>query len=239
MSEGKRIIEEKAKEKYKILFVDDEKAMLHSIKRGLHGKGFHTLYTDSANKALMILGKDSDIGVVVSDLKMPEMNGIEFLKIVNERHPDITKIVLTGNQQIPNILATINESKIFKYLVKPWKLHEEFIPTLTEALYMFYMNVKRGELIEQEFKPKEESGFNLKEEELAYFENVLEVLKQAENDMNLIHKISEKLPFFDKSNLEKLSLDIYSRSGNVYSSLVSITNVIENVIKSSKNIDDL
>lgn len=237
MNEGKKAIIAEAKAKYKVLFVDDEEAMLHSLKRGLHSQGFLTLFTESAEEALKLLKENHDIGVVVSDLIMPGLNGIEFLREVGDVHSNVIKIVLTGNANVTNILATINETRIFKYLVKPCNIHKEIVPILEEALYVYMMNIKREELLSKDLNSitvkKNDNG--LGDEQAVYFENVLEILKHAEDDVQLISKVTEKLTFLERATLEKLSLDIYSRSQNIYSSLVSISNVIEYLVSQIKN----
>lgn len=117
----------------KVLFVDDEKLILNSLKRGLRGQEFSSYYASSGMEALKIL-ENVDIDVILSDMQMPQMNGLELLKAVEEKHPDVVKVILSGYAQLPQLIATINQASIFKYIAKPWDLYKELIPNIHEAI---------------------------------------------------------------------------------------------------------
>jgi DNA-binding NtrC family response regulator len=117
----------------KVLFVDDEKLILNSLKRGLKGKNFSCYYANSGLEALKLL-ENVEIDVIFSDMKMPQMNGLELLKKVDQLYPDMIKVILSGYAQLPQLIATINQSNIFKYVAKPWDLHKELIPVIEESL---------------------------------------------------------------------------------------------------------
>jgi len=117
----------------KVLFVDDEQLILNSMKRGLRNKDFDCYYANSGKEALKILEK-IDIDVLFSDMKMPEMNGLELLKIVEEKYPEIIKGIISGYAQLPQLIATVNQANIFKYIAKPFDLNQELIPIIEEAL---------------------------------------------------------------------------------------------------------
>ena len=78
-----------------ILFVDDEKNILRSIRRNLFQAGFEILTASSGAEGLNVL-KEHPVDIVVSDVKMPEMDGIEFLTHVKESHPAVSRILLSG-----------------------------------------------------------------------------------------------------------------------------------------------
>lgn len=117
----------------KILFVDDEALILNSIKRSLRGEPFECYYASGGKEALDLL-ETKDIDVIFSDMKMPQMNGLELLKIVGEKYPEIVKVILSGYSQLPQLIATINQANIFKYIAKPWDLNKELIPIIHESL---------------------------------------------------------------------------------------------------------
>lgn len=117
----------------KILFVDDEALILNSIKRSLRGEPFECYYVSSGKEALELL-ETTDIDVIFSDMKMPQMNGLDLLKVVGEKYPDIIKVILSGYSQLPQLIATINQANIFKYIAKPWDLNKELIPIIHESL---------------------------------------------------------------------------------------------------------
>jgi two-component system, NtrC family, response regulator HupR/HoxA len=116
-----------------VLFVDDEERLLNSLKRGLIDEPYKCLFANSGPEALKVLG-DNKVHVIVTDMRMPEMNGLELLRLVREKYPDIIRIVLSGYTQITTLLTAINEGHIYKYITKPWKLEEEFKPQIRAAL---------------------------------------------------------------------------------------------------------
>jgi len=117
----------------RILFVDDEVLILNSIKRGLRKKDYECYYANSGHEALEIL-EQVEVDVVFSDMKMPHMNGLELLKAIDQKYPDIVKVILSGYAQLPQLVATINQSNIFKYVGKPWDMKDELIPIIEESL---------------------------------------------------------------------------------------------------------
>jgi two-component system response regulator HupR/HoxA len=116
-----------------ILFVDDEEKILHSLKRGLADEPYDTLFANSGKKAMEIL-EQTTVHILVTDMRMPEMSGLELLKIVKEKYPNIIRIVLSGYAQITNLLTAINQGEIYKYITKPWRLEEEFKPAMRQAV---------------------------------------------------------------------------------------------------------
>jgi len=105
--------------KYSILFVDDEENILKALKRLLRKEDYNFLFSLSGTEALQCL-KDKTVHVVVSDHRMPQMSGIEFLRIVKDQYPDIIRIILTGYTDIDTITEAINNGYIYKFLLKPW-----------------------------------------------------------------------------------------------------------------------
>jgi response regulator RpfG family c-di-GMP phosphodiesterase len=102
-----------------LLCIDDEPNILNALKRLLRKEDFRLLTTGSGREGLEILDEE-EVQVVVSDQRMPEMNGTEFLKEVKSRHPDIIRIILTGYTDIDTVTDAINEGHIYKFFLKPW-----------------------------------------------------------------------------------------------------------------------
>lgn len=123
-----------------VLFVDDDISILSSLKRGLIDEDYTSFFATGAEKALAIM-EDNEISVIVTDMRMPGMDGLQLLKIVKEKYPMTVKIVLSGYTQLPQILATINQVDIFKFITKPWKLEEEFKVVIRQAVE--YYNLQR------------------------------------------------------------------------------------------------
>ncbi len=107
-------------EKQTIVIVDDEEMVLTSLNAFLSLETDYQIKTfTSAKKALEYI-KNNDIGLVVSDYLMPEMDGITFLAKVKEIKPQIPRIVLTGYADKENAIKAINDVGLFQYIEKPW-----------------------------------------------------------------------------------------------------------------------
>ncbi len=102
-----------------ILFVDDEESILNALRRELIDEEYRCLFALSGAQALKIM-ENEDVSVIVSDMKMPEIDGLRLLKLVKEKYPQTVRIVLSGYTQLPQILVTINQAEVFKFLTKPW-----------------------------------------------------------------------------------------------------------------------
>lgn len=110
-------------ENYRVLFVDDEQNILNSLRRGLADEEYFCHFAGSGKEALEII-KNETIAVIVTDMRMPEMNGLELLTEVTKLSPMTVMGVLSGYTQLPQILVTVNQVDIFKFITKPWELKE-------------------------------------------------------------------------------------------------------------------
>jgi len=120
-------------EKRRVLFVDDEEKVLRSLERGLIDEPYDTLFAKSGKEALEILQRE-EVHVIVVDMRMPEMTGLELLRIVKKEYPNIVRMVLSGYTQITTLLTAINQGEIYKFITKPWKLEKEFKPAVRQAV---------------------------------------------------------------------------------------------------------
>jgi response regulator RpfG family c-di-GMP phosphodiesterase len=102
-----------------LLIVDDEPNVISSLKRQLRHEEYNIQSANSGMDGLDLL-KSNNIGVVVSDQMMPEMDGVTFLESARQIDPDIVRILLTAHSSLKNAMAAINRSQIFAYLTKPW-----------------------------------------------------------------------------------------------------------------------
>ncbi len=114
-----------------ILLVDDEMENLKALERTLHGR-FRTVISHSPVEALSRL-QHADFAVVVSDQRMPEMLGTEFLSKVAELKPTVTRVILTAFTETHEILDAINRAEIYRYVTKPWN-NAELIAVLQQAV---------------------------------------------------------------------------------------------------------
>src|SRR5690349_3314098 len=102
----------------KILLVDDEPNLLSALQRGLR-RQFTVETACGGSAGLTILEKWQDFAVVVADMQMPEMNGVQFLAKVRESAPDIVRMMLTGNADQATAMEAVNQGNIFRFLNKP------------------------------------------------------------------------------------------------------------------------
>jgi two-component system, NtrC family, response regulator HupR/HoxA len=104
--------------KYELLLIDDEPANLQKLQRTFVDQ-YHVHLAQTGEEALQIL-KLHPIDAVITDQKMPNMTGIEFLDAARKEHPDLIRIILTGYAEVNDLIAAINASKVHKYITKPW-----------------------------------------------------------------------------------------------------------------------
>lgn len=102
-----------------ILVVDDEPGILSSLRRLLRPAGYRIFTAESGAAGLGILEQEA-VDLVISDMRMPEMNGAQFLEQVRNRWPGTTRILLTGYADVSSTIEAINRGEIYRYIAKPW-----------------------------------------------------------------------------------------------------------------------
>lgn len=102
----------------KILFVDDESNVLQSLRRQLR-KQYEVVTAESGEEALELIDEKGPFAVVVSDMRMPLMDGVELLQEFEKRSPDTVRLMLTGNADQVTAVAAVNDGRIFRFLNKP------------------------------------------------------------------------------------------------------------------------
>jgi len=114
--------------------VDDEELILRSLERGLLDRSYDKFFAKSGKEALEIL-KRKKVHVIVTDLRMPEMTGLELLRIVKKEYPNIIGIVLTGYGPDAEVRNAVEQGEIFWLIPKPlWKLGGKFERLIQRAL---------------------------------------------------------------------------------------------------------
>ncbi len=127
-----------SKNKINILYVDDEQNNLVSFKATFRIKyNVHTAL--SGDEAMQIIDS-TPIDVIITDQRMPNMTGVEFLEKVLETHPEPMRILLTGYADMSAVVDAVNKGKIFHYLSKPW--NEEELSMSIERAYEVYQEKK-------------------------------------------------------------------------------------------------
>ena len=160
-----------------ILFVDDEANILSSLKRLFRPCGYQILTAESGKQGLEIMGQET-VDLVVSDMRMPEMNGAQFLEKVRERWPDTIRILLTGYAEIGATIDAINKGQIYRYISKPWE-DNDITLTIKHALLQKSLENEKQRLEELTHKQNEELkdlNANLEAKVLARTEEVRQTM---------------------------------------------------------------
>ncbi|KGE12863.1 response regulator [Sphingobacterium deserti] len=126
-------MEDKSK-KVTVLYVDDEENNLISFKATFRLK-YDVFTAISGAKAIEIV-RDNTIDVIITDQRMPEMTGVEFLEEIIKIDPDPMRILLTGYTDMAAVVDAVNKGKIFHYLNKPWS-EEELDQTIQRAYELY------------------------------------------------------------------------------------------------------
>jgi len=127
-----------------ILCVDDERVILRTLQRLFHRKPYKVLIAESAKVALEIL-ETTPIDVIVSDMRMPEMDGAALLEIVANSHPTTYRIVLSGYADFESTVAAINLGKINRFINKPWN-NDELINAIEDGLEKIHLKKENNNL---------------------------------------------------------------------------------------------
>lgn len=176
----------------KILFVDDESNVLSAIRRAVQDEKYMPFFAGSGAEALTIM-EDNEFCVIVTDMRMPVMDGLTLLKIVKEKYPRTVRVVLSGFTQLSQMLVTINQGEIFKFITKPWTTNDELLPVIKQAIDYYNLQMERDTLTD-----------NLAAKNIAYqniFRAMEEKKAQEKSELRHLYKISLLLFSLWKKNL--------------------------------------
>lgn len=159
-----------------ILFVDDEENILKALKRALIDESYKCFFANSAKNGLGIL-KTTNIDIVISDMRMPEMDGLEFLGNVERISPDIVKIIQSGQADMYQLINVINTIDVFNFILKPWDVDTTLKPVINKA-------IQQAELIKENKDLNKQLEIKLKELEIKHYR--LQQLTNSLDDSNSI-----------------------------------------------------
>lgn len=151
----------------RLLLVDDEINVLHSLQRAIRQCAFEEeiqveIFTDPT----VALARSNEIAfdVVISDFRMPQMNGVEFLRAYKQIQADTVRLILSASTEFDTLMSAINQAEVFRYITKPWQqaeIKETLLLALTrrdqlrEDLRLFSeLRVQLGEMTPQEQEAK-------------------------------------------------------------------------------------
>ena len=140
-----------------LLLVDDEENILSALVRLLRRDGYTIFRASSGEEGLKLLA-EHDIGVIVSDQRMPHMTGVEFLNRAHQLRPDTVRIALSGYTDLDSVTDAINRGAIYKFLTKPWD-DELLRRNIAEAFERYHLKRENQRL----FSELTENSARLKE----------------------------------------------------------------------------
>jgi FixJ family two-component response regulator len=130
-----------------ILLVDDEENITAALNRLLRRDGYKILRANSGEEGLALLAQNQ-VGVIISDQRMPGMSGTEFLTKVRELHPDTVRIVLSGYTELSSVTDAINRGAVYKFLTKPWE-DDLLLANVQEAFQRHEMKIENARLTQE------------------------------------------------------------------------------------------
>ncbi|MFP4557641.1 MAG: response regulator [Bacteroidales bacterium] len=199
--------------KFTVLYVDDEVSNLN-IFRNTFRREYNVLTASSAAEGLNIL-RDKNVDLILTDQRMPEMDGVSFLKETIGQFPELNRILITGYTDFDALKSAINEAKIFQYIQKPWR-EEQLRNIINKALEIYVLRQENEDLNNQ----LKEKNQQLE----AINEDLLEFDKLKMDFLSIIsHEIRTPL------NGISCSVDLMKRDfgDDDSESLVSLINILE------------
>ncbi len=131
-------------EKFPLLYVDDEEHNLISFEATFRKE--YKVHTATNGEDGIAIMRDNDIKLVITDQRMPEMTGIQFIEKIAPEYPDTIRMILTGFSDIGVIIEAINSGKVFRYITKPWD-ENELRMTIENAKQLFGLQINNRELM--------------------------------------------------------------------------------------------
>lgn len=146
--------------KIRILYVDDEENNLQAFKATFR-RDYKIFLAINAREARAIL-KENEIDIIVTDQRMPEETGVEFLESIIPKYPQPIRILLTGYTDIQAVIDAINKGQVYHYLTKPWE--EDYLRTVIKNAFEVYSLRKENErLTKALIKSNEQLEFILRQ----------------------------------------------------------------------------
>jgi response regulator RpfG family c-di-GMP phosphodiesterase len=153
-------MQEDKKTKINVLYVDDEVGNLTAFKAA-YRRTYNVYIAESAADGKKILD-ENDIEVILTDQRMPEMTGVEFLQSIIKIHPDPIRILLTGYSDIDAVINAINKGQIYKYISKPWD-NDALKLTIDQAYEVYSLRKENQELTKSLLRANKQLEFMLRQ----------------------------------------------------------------------------
>lgn len=185
----------------KVLLVDDEVNITKALRRLLSEcDNYEVFSVDSGVAGIAFLQETADVGVIISDQRMPGMTGVEFLARARELTPAAVRILLTGYADIEASIAAINQGAVFRYLTKPWQ-DEELLQVVAEAARNYWLvaeNVRLNVLVAKQTVELQDWNARLKQ-------RVLDQTAQIRSKSDALAESNQQLRGSFNSTIEALA----------------------------------
>jgi PAS domain S-box-containing protein len=195
------------KSRNKLLIVDDEEDNLDLLQRIFH-RSHLILRAKNGFEALAILANEPDIAVIVSDQRMPMMSGTEFLSQVAEMYPDTLRIILTAHTDVHDLVEAINQSKVFKYITKPYKV-EDLVEVVQQATEIHKLLQLRTSKLRNDLE-------NAEARYQGIFENAIEGIFQTTIDGRYLIANSMLAQIYGYPSAESLISNVTNIANQIY-----------------------
>jgi DNA-binding NtrC family response regulator len=136
----KRIMNKRA-----VLFVDDDEIVLKSIEKSIADEPYNKYFAKNGEEALKIL-KQEEVHVIVVDLVMPGMDGLELLKIVKNEYPKIVSMVISGFAQSADVMMTLQQEGVYKFIPKKWTFDKNLRTVIRRAIDTYNLQSEHEEM---------------------------------------------------------------------------------------------
>lgn len=150
-------------EKIRILYIDDEENNLLAFKASFR-REFKVFTAISAKAAREILEKE-EIHIIITDQRMPEQTGVEFLESILDVYPEPIRMLLTGYSDIEAVIDAINKGRIYRYISKPWN-ETDLRMNIENAFEVFRLRRENKQLVEKLQRVNEQLEFLLRQQML-------------------------------------------------------------------------
>jgi response regulator RpfG family c-di-GMP phosphodiesterase len=174
-----------------LLLVDDEENITSALVRLLRQDGYRILRASSGDAGLELL-RQNEVGVIISDQRMPGMTGVEFLSKVRDLYPDTVRIVLSGYTELNSVTDAINRGAIYKFFTKPWE-DDLLRANVEEAFQRYDMKMENIRLTAELQKANEELLSINHQLEQRVAEKTREVMRNL-NVLQVSQEVLEHLP---------------------------------------------
>ena len=175
-----------------LLLVDDEPNIITSLKRLLRRDGYRIFSAQSGAEGLSVLAQHPEIGVIMSDQRMPEMLGAAFLSRVKELYPHTVRIVLSGYTELASVTDAINRGAIYKFLTKPWE--DDLLRANVKEAYAYFELAALNEQLSRELKSANAALLTVNHQLEQSVETKTDQITRNLDVMQVSQEILERLP---------------------------------------------